>query len=158
MTRQCGDFLQGGIFPHNDLVIGVPMRTDELFCGLGEDQIADLGPRVDTVQHCAVERVPKLDGPVSRPSARSQHTMVMWVPCETLNSSTVLAKLVHWHRGVRVPDHQFVIIATRCQRLAIEGPFQPTYLLGMALIDGHNFSRTYPRVVDIDGTISGPTC
>lgn len=104
MASKGGCFLQAGIFPDDDLIIRIPMRTHDFLGVLGEHQIAHLRPRVNAVQQRTVEGVPELDGLVGRASARSQDSMVVRTPSNALHRSGVRGKFTDGCRTFSTPN------------------------------------------------------
>lgn len=65
MACQSAYFLQRRVFPDNDFVLAVTMRTNELISSRREQQVADLGTCVYTIGLCIREGVPESDCAIS---------------------------------------------------------------------------------------------
>ena len=74
-------------------------------------------------------RVPETNVAVCSSSTRSQKAILMRRPAYSLDCSCVLVELDYWLVWVQIPNHQFVIVAARCELLIIEAPLQAANLL-----------------------------
>lgn len=90
MARQLGHLRQGGIFPHEYLVLRVAVRGDQLRGVLGPGQIANLRARVHALHGLARQRIPETDTPIRRSTAAGQESVVMRRPRDRLYSRHML--------------------------------------------------------------------
>lgn len=110
------------------------MSRYKLISRLGEHQIAHLGASVNVVDRLQTMRVPEPDASVGGATSSREQTILIWVPSYGFNCSLVLAELCKSVRGVHVPYHELVVIASTCELLPIEGPFESADLLLVASV------------------------
>ena len=117
------------VAPHDDLVLAVAVRRDELVDVLGPAQVAHLAARVDARERRRGLRVPEADAPVGRAAARCEQAVLVRRPGDGLDRGGVLIKAQDWRRRVRRPDVQLVVVAARRKLLPVEGPAQAAHLV-----------------------------
>ena len=91
-------------------------------------QIADLWPRVDTLERPTSNGVPESDSSVRRATTTSQQAVLMGWPGYCLDGSKMLGIRLHGTDAASVPDKQLVVITTWCQVLMIWRPLQAAHL------------------------------
>lgn len=116
-----------------DLVLAVPMGTDQFVLILSEHQVAHLAISLHRVHQLVRDRVPESDGPVCRAPSRNQQAMLVRRPSQCLDSSLVFEESSDGSGLMGIPDEQFVVIAPTSQLLVIEGPLESTDLLRVFL-------------------------
>jgi hypothetical protein len=149
-------FLERGVLPDDDFVVGVAVGAHEFLGVFGKHQVADLAAGVDAVEKAAVESVPELDRLVGRPPARGQHSVVVGTPRDALHGRAMAAELADGGRAVRAPDEELVVVASGGQEVAVEGPFEAADLLCVSLIFGHH-PIPLPKISHVDAAIAGAT-
>ena len=79
------------------------------------------------------ECVPELDASVCSASTTHQQSVLVWRPCQCLDSCLMCFELVLWLvQFLDVPDHEFVVIATGCELLILVAPLESTDFLFVA--------------------------
>ena len=131
MTCQSGDFLHAWLFPNIYLVQRVPMSRHYFICCFREHQVANLRPSVNVVDWLQAVGVPEPDASVCSTATRGQETILIWIPGNCFYCGLMLTEFCLSTFRMLVPNHQFVIISSACELLAIEGPLKATYFLLM---------------------------
>ena len=76
MSSQSRKLFHRWVLPHDDLVQRISVGTDKLVVGLGEDKVADLRARVDSIERTQVDGVPEANALVRGASARRKQASV----------------------------------------------------------------------------------
>ena len=78
--------------------------------------------------------VPKPNVAVSRAAPRRKQSVLVRRPADGFDRRSVLVELDQGFVAMQIPDHQFVVVAARCELLAIEGPLEPADFLLVACV------------------------
>lgn len=141
-----GGFLQRGVLPDGDFVVGVAVRAHDLPRVPGEHQVADLRAGVNAVQQRAVQRIPEFDRLVSRAASRGQHSVVVRAPGQRLHGRAVRPESADGCGAPGAPEEELVVVASRGQQAVVKGPLQPAHLLRMPLLPSDQAVRPLPDV------------
>ena len=68
-------------------------------------------------------RIPESDVAIGCSAARCQQTVLVWAPADGFDSCSVIMELDERLLRVQVPDHEFIVIASRGELLVVEAPF-----------------------------------
>lgn len=79
-------------------------------------------------------RIPKSYASVGSAAASGKETRLIRTPSYGFNGCLMLREFCNRLITVPVPDHEFIIVASTRQLLAVVGPFEPTNLLLMAYV------------------------
>ena len=72
MARQTHHLLHLRVFPHDDLILAIAMRTDDLIRVFAPCQIANLGTGINFLDHSPSGRIPEFDGAVCGSASRGE--------------------------------------------------------------------------------------
>lgn len=137
MSGQRCNFLHRGVLPHDHLVKRVAMSAYQLIVSLWENQITDLRPCVDCANWLQGLSVPKPDVLICCATASRKQSAMKRTPINRFDSCTVLTKSRKRFRGLilaDLPDHQFVVVSSRCKRcFIVRAPAQSTHFLAMRI-------------------------
>lgn len=78
----------------------------------------------------------------------------MGTPSDSFHRGTVGGKLADRSTAFGTPNEQFVIVATWRKQVIVEGPFQPTYLLGVSLVFWDYSVKALPSVPHLNTSVS----
>lgn len=137
-SKRC-HFLHGWVFPHDDLIQRVSVSRNDFVGGLREHEVAHLAAGVNVVYWLERMRVPEPYASVGGAATSGEESCLVWVPGKSFDCCLVVAKPSNRLLALQVPDHKFVVVASACQLLSIERPFETTYFLlvpVMAVGDG----------------------
>lgn len=94
MPRETHHLLHPRILPHDDLVLTIPVRANDLIGVLAPREVAHLRTRVYLFDHAPGTRVPELDAPVGGPAAGGEQMVLMRGPGDGLHGGHVAAEAV----------------------------------------------------------------
>lgn len=90
MSCECCDLLEARVFPHYDLIEGVPVGRHDLVGVLGEHQVTHLTACIDRVDRLESEGIPEFDASVSSASSCCEESMLVGAPPYSLDCCRVL--------------------------------------------------------------------
>lgn len=97
--------------------------------------------------------VPKFDGTICSTSSTGQQVGLEGAPGQSFDGSLVRGQAVRGSICVRLPDHEHVVVTTRCQLRAIWRPLQSANFLLMAA-QAIGDVIPHPHIMVQDGAIS----
>jgi len=121
-----------GVFPDDNLILGIAMRGYDLVAVFRPGEIADLGARVDFLYALARGRIPKLDAAVCGATPRGEEGMLVRGPGDSFHCGGVVAEFPERGFGEFVPDHELIVIASRSELPVFSVPAQATNFLLVA--------------------------
>ncbi|KAG5461241.1 MAG: hypothetical protein BJ554DRAFT_6597, partial [Olpidium bornovanus] len=160
--RDLGHFLR---FPHDNLVLGVPVRGHQFVAVLGPGQKGKrrqgnprethLTARVVGRQSGADRRVPQAYVLVGGPAAAGEDALLVRAPGDGLHRGGVLVEQVERVRADAVPHDELVVVAARGQLVVGHVPLQPADLLAVRR-QGRDRRLRRPRVPVYDVAVPRP--
>eukprot|EP00581_Thalassiosira_minuscula_P033472 CAMPEP_0183768508 /NCGR_PEP_ID=MMETSP0739-20130205/16804_1 /TAXON_ID=385413 /ORGANISM="Thalassiosira miniscula, Strain CCMP1093" /LENGTH=146 /DNA_ID=CAMNT_0026007777 /DNA_START=360 /DNA_END=796 /DNA_ORIENTATION=- len=130
------------------------MCTNKLIAILRKCQIANLTPRIDTIDPVPRQTIPKSDASIGRAAPARQQSVLMGTPRDRLHGRRMIRKRVN-RRAVllHVPHQQLVIVPPARQHGPIvERPPQPAHLL-LVPAESHLVRAVGPGIAEVDQPI-----
>mmetsp|Transcript_31408 Transcript_31408/g.59737 ORF Transcript_31408/g.59737 Transcript_31408/m.59737 type:complete len:488 (-) Transcript_31408:17-1480(-) len=155
MTRQGCNLLHRWVFPDNNLIQRITMRTNKLIAILRKGQIANLTPRINTINPLPRQTIPKANTPIRRSPSARQQPMLMRTPSDRLDRRRMIRKRVkRLSVLLHIPHQQLVIVPARREHgTLVERPLQPAHLL-LVPAQPHLVRRIRPRIAEVDEPIA----
>jgi len=82
--------------------------------------------------------------------------MIVRTPSDAFNCGTMVRKFTNRSRRVRTPDKKFIVIASRSQKVRIEGPLETANFLGMSFVLGY-YTVSLSQITHMNATVSRST-
>ena len=114
VAREAHDLRHAGVLPHDNLVLRVAVRADDLVGVLGPGQVADLRAGVDLVDDCSAHGIMEDYSSIGGSAAGCQEAFLVRRPGDGFHCRRVVAEFEGGCWFELVPDHELVVVSSRC--------------------------------------------